>query len=52
MLINNIKENEDKIFEQDEFSNSVVQPTHKRCDLLDVVKIILQFSETIQSYLN
>ena len=47
MLINNIKENEDKIFEQDEFSKFVVQLAHKRRDLLDTVKVILQFSETI-----
>ena len=52
MLINNIKENEDKIFEQDEFSKFVVQLAHKRRDLLDTVKVILQFSETIQPYLN
>ena len=47
MLINNIKENEDKIFEQDEFSKFVVQLAHKRRDLLDTVKVTLQFSETI-----
>ena len=51
-LINNIKESEDKIFEQDEFSKFVVQTAHKRRDLLDNVKVILQFSETIQPYLN
>ena len=51
MLINNIKENEDKMFEQDEFSKFVVQLAHKRRDLLDTVKVILQFSETIQPYL-
>ena len=45
------KKNKDKIFEQDEFSKFVIQPAHKRIDLLDVVRIILQFSETIQSYL-
>ena len=47
MLINNIKENEDKIFEQDEFSKFVVQLAHKRRDLIDTVIFILQFSETI-----
>ena len=45
------KKNKDKIFEQDEFSKFVIQPAQKRIDLLDVVRIILQFSETIQSYL-
>ena len=51
MLINDIKENKDKIFEQDEFSKYVIKPTHKRGNLLDTVKIILQFNETIQLYL-
>ena len=48
VLINNIKKNKDKIFEQDEYSNFVIQPTYKRGDLLDTIKIILQFNETIQ----
>ena len=52
MLIDNIKENEDKIFEQDEFRKFVIEPAQKRRDLLDAVKFILQFNETIQPYLN
>ena len=51
MLINNIKKNEDKIFEQHEFSKFVIKKGYKRRDLLDTVKIILEFSETIQPYL-
>ena len=51
MLINNIKKNEDKIFEQVEFSKFVIKQAYKRRDLLDTVKIILEFSETIQTYL-
>ena len=51
MLINNIKKNEDKISEQDEFSKFVIKQAYKRRDLLDTVKIILEFSETIQPYL-
>ena len=48
MLINDIEKNKDKIFEQDEYSKFVIQPTYKRGDLLDTVKIILKFNETIQ----
>ena len=48
MLINDIEINRDKIFEQDKFSKFVIQPTHKRGDLLDTVKVILKFNETIQ----
>ena len=51
MLINDIEKNEDKIFEQDEYSKFVIQLAHKRGDLLDAVKFILQFNETVQSYL-
>ena len=49
MLINDIKKNEDKIFEQDDFGEFVIQSSNKRIDLLDIVKVILQFNETIQS---
>ena len=49
MLINDIKKNKDKIFKQDEYSKFVIQPPYKRGDLLDTVKIILKFNETIQS---
>ena len=47
MLINDIKKNEDKIYEQDEYSKFVIQPTYKLGDLLDAVEIILEFNETI-----
>ena len=47
MLINDIEINRDKIFEQDKFSKFVIQPTHKRGDLLDTVKIILKFNEVL-----
>ena len=49
MLVNNIETNRDKIYEQDKFSKYVIEPAHKRGDLLDVVKVILKFNETIQS---
>ena len=51
MLINDVKTNWDKIFEQNKFSKYVIQPSHKRSDLLDVIKVIQQFNETIQPYL-
>ena len=49
MLINDIEKNKDKIFEEDEFNKFVIQSAHKRGDLVDAVKVILQFNETIQS---
>ena len=51
MLINLIETNKDKIFEEDKFSISIIQPLHKHGDLLDAVKVILEFNETIQPYL-
>ena len=46
MLINDIKKKEDKIFEQDKCGKFVIK---KRRDLVDAVKVILEFTETIQS---
>ena len=51
MLINDIEINRDKIFEQDKYGKFVIQPPHKRTDLLDTVKVILDFNKTIQPYL-
>ena len=51
MFINDIKINRNKIFEQDKYGKFVIQPAHKRGDLLDVVRVILRFDETIQLYL-
>ena len=51
MLVNDIEINRDKIFEQDKYSKPVIQPPHKRSDLLDTVKVILEFNKTIQPYL-
>ena len=48
ILINDIEIYRDKIFEEDEYSKFVIQPTHKRSDLRDTVKVIRKFNETIQ----
>ena len=39
--------NRDKIYEQDESSKFVIEPTYKRGDLLDAIKIILNFNEVL-----
>ena len=49
MFVNDIKKDEDKIFEQDEFDKFIIQSSHKCGDLSDAIKVILQFNETIQS---
>ena len=47
MFINDIEINRDKIFEQHEFSQSIVKQAHKRGDLLDTVRVILRFNEVL-----
>ena len=47
ILIKDIKENRDKIYEQDDFSNFVIKPGYKRGDLLDAVKIIINGNEVL-----
>ena len=50
VLVDHIEIKKDKMFEQ-VYSQYVIQPPHKRDDLLDTVKVILKFNETIQPYL-
>ena len=50
MIIDHIEIKINKIFEQ-EYSKFVIQPTYKRGDLADTVKVILDFNKTIQLYL-
>ena len=38
IIIDDVKKNRDKIFEQNEYSKFVIQQTHKRGDLNDAVK--------------
>ena len=47
MFINDIEINRDKIFEQDKYGKFVIQPTHKRSDLLNVLRVILRFNEVL-----
>ena len=51
MVINNIEIKKYKIFEQDKNSQYVIKSAHKRDDLLDTIKVILDFNKTIQPYL-
>ena len=47
IIIDDIKKNRDKIYEQDEYSKFVIKPTYKRDDLLDTITIILNFNEVL-----
>ena len=50
MIIDHFEIKRDKLFEQ-EYGKFVIQPPHKRTNLLDTVKVILEFNKTIQPYL-
>ena len=50
IIIDDIKKNREKIYEQDEYSKFVIQSTHKHGDLNDAVKIILNFNEVLLLY--
>ena len=47
IIIDDIKKNRDKIYEQDEYSKFVIEPTYKLGDLIDAIKIILNFNELL-----
>ena len=47
MIIDDIENNRDKIFEQDKYSKFVVQPAYKRGELRDAIKIILEINELL-----
>ena len=47
MFINDFEINRDKIFEQNKYRQFVIQLTHKRDDLHDVVRVILKFNEVL-----
>ena len=47
IIIDNTKKDRDKIYEQDECSKFIIQPSYKRGDLLNAIKIILNFNEVL-----
>ena len=48
IIITDFKKNKDKLYEQDDFHNFVIQPGYKRVDLTDSAKLILEFNERFQ----
>ena len=49
IIVNNINKNKDKIYEQDDFGDWVIQPSDQRINLIDAIDLILDFNEeTIQ----
>ena len=48
IIINDIKKKKDKIYEQVDFIYFVIQPGYKCADLLDAVKIVIDYNEVIK----
>ena len=48
VIVKNINENKEKLYEMDPFHDWVIQPNSQRINLIDVYKLILKFNETIQ----
>ena len=51
IIVNNIEKNKDKLLEMDDFNDWVIQPSDQRINLIDTINLILDFNETVQSYL-
>ena len=48
IIVKCINENKDKLYEMDSSHGWVIQPNRQRIDLIDAIKLILDFNETIQ----
>ena len=51
IIVNNIKENKEKLYKQDDYYNFVIQPSDRRITLIDAIRIILKLNERIQLHL-
>ena len=51
IIVKNINKNKEKLYEQgetDPFHNWMIQPNSQHIDLIEAIKLILDFDETIQ----
>ena len=47
IIVNNINKNKEKLHEEDDSYNYVIQPSEWRVDLIDAINLILNFNEGI-----
>ena len=47
IIVNNIKENKEKLYKQDDYYNFVIQPSDQRINLIDAIRPILDFNEKL-----
>ena len=45
IIVNDIEKNKKKLYEEDDDYNYVIQPSDRRIDLTDAIKLILDFNE-------
>ena len=45
ITVNNINKNKDKLYEEDDSRNYVIQRSDRRIDLIDAIDLILEFNE-------
>ena len=48
IIVNDIKKNKDKLYEEDDDDNYVIQPSDRHINLIDAINFVLDFNETIQ----
>ena len=48
IIVENINENKEKLYEMGPFHDWVIQPNVQRINLIDAYKLILKFNETVQ----
>ena len=45
IIVKNIEKNKDKLYKKDEFGDWVIQPNDQHINLLDTIKLILNFNK-------
>ena len=48
IIVKNINENKEKLYKQDDYYNFVIQPSDQRIDLIDAIKLILDFKKELK----
>ena len=47
IIVNNINKNKEKLYKQDDYYNFVIQPCDRRINLIDAIRLILDFNEEL-----
>ena len=47
IIVNNINKNKEKLYKQDDYYNFVIQPSDQRINLIDAIRLALDFNEEL-----